>query len=662
MVIRFLIVLLFVAVACDFSAAQPGRPSYDGEVCLNGSDVTVSVTVTPTATAVLIYPNPPGGGYFMTNDGTGTYTATFSGLPSGTDFSFHLVVQVPQQYEFPAHGMTLSPGCSAFSVGDDGGGGDDGGNNGGGDNGGGDNGGGDNGGGDVDTGGFGQGGLPHARAFRHEVVESNGGWAVLLETGAPASPLPAVSGVELRYRIGDGPMQTALMANQGGFIWGRALPGATAGDDVSYSFVTTVGIEPVDTAWFDRKLGEAAPPTPYMPIETVAGIRFRDRHENEWRFDHYPSGYDVGRTFDVTITDHGDALDIELTTAPEVPVNAVDIKWYNQAGDVGFCDRNISAISKRMDGGGGLFTSTIDKLVHGQRVDIEFTLLAGQTYYSEFIYYYVGDGRLQRESQHPLAYAAGDASIPVVTIKQFAFNQHALNLPPAELESFMGGKVIFETMWDDGLLFNPPTAFDCNGSPNGFNMGPSPVFEPGLLGPLYTNNSCIECHMLDGRGTAPVSAADPIDDYVVRLSIPGQPGAAPEPHPIYGVQLDTKAVPGATPEGQAAIEWEIVTGTFEDGTPYELRRPVVSFSELRHGSIGTNIPGDSAVNATGVPYAGEAEVSVRVAPMLAGLGLLEAVDESAILAWADEHDADGDGISGRANRVSDLSTEGTALG
>jgi len=628
--------------------AQPGAPTYSGEVCFSGTTATVSVTASPTATAVLIYPTPPGGGYFMTNDGTGRYSASFSGLSAGASFSFRLVVQVPQQYEYPSHSVTLEPGCVSFGTGGDPG--DPGG------------GGGDDDGGTVDPGDFGQGGLPHSRAFRHDVSESNGQWSVLIETGAPASPLPGVTGVDVRYRVGDGSMRTASMQDVGNHIWGAMIPDVSAGDTVSYSFVKTVGIEPVDTAWFERTLGEAAPALPDAPIETVAGLRFRDRHENEWRFDHYPAGYDVGRTFDLRITDRGDRLDVELTTAPEVPVNAVDIKWYNQSGEVGFCDRNISAISQRMNGGGGSFTSTIDNLVHGQRVDIEFTLLASQTYYSEFIYYYMGDGRLQRESQHPLAYAAGDASIPVVTVKQFAFNQHALNLPPRELGEFMEGKVAFETLWDHGLLFNPPTAFDCNGGPVGFDMGPSPVFEPGLLGPLYTNNSCIECHMLDGRGMAPASMSDSLEDYVVRVSVPGEPGAAPRPHPLYGVQLDTRAVPGETAEGRAAIEWETVSGAFDDGTPYELRRPRCRFTELRYGQLGANIPGEVAANPSDGPYTGEAEVSVRVAPMLIGLGLLEAVDEAEILAWADEHDADGDGISGRANIVTDRETGSAVLG
>ncbi|MGJ8637504.1 MAG: di-heme oxidoredictase family protein [Phycisphaerales bacterium] len=645
MIRSFITLFVAVALSTSLASAQTGAPSYTGEVCYDGSTVTVSVSATPAATAILIYPTPPGGGYFMTNDGNGNYTASFSGLQAGSSFNFHLVIQIPAQYEFPAHSFTLEQGCTAFTGGSDDDDDDD-----------------DDNPDDIDPGDFGEGGLPHSRAFRHDVSESNGQWSILLETGTPVSPLPGVNSVDVRYRIGDGPMQTESMSNLGGFIWGRTIPGVTAGDEVSYSFVETVGIEPVDTAWFKRTLGEAAPDLPSEPIETYAGIRFRDRHENEWRFDHYPAGYDVGRTFDLKIIDLGNRLEFELTTAPEVPVAAVDIKWYNQSGDVGFCDRNISALSKRMDVSGDVFTSTIDNLVHGQRVDIEFTLLASQTYYSEFIYYYMGDGRLQREYQHPLAYAAGDASIPVVTVKQFAFNQHALNLPPQELGEFMDGKVIFETRWDDGLLFNPPTAFDCNGGPVGFDMGTSPVFESGLLGPQYTNNSCIECHMLDGRGLAPVTSTDSLEDYVVRVSLPSEPGSPPWPHPLYGTQLDTKAAPGQTPEGNASIEWEYTTGTFDDGTPYELREPRFEFSELLYGQIGTNIPGDPASNTQGDPYEGEAELSVRVAPMLIGLGLLEAIDDDEILAWADETDTNGDGISGRVNMVTDLANGESAIG
>jgi CxxC motif-containing protein (DUF1111 family) len=44
-------------------------------------------------------------------------------------------------------------------------------------------------------------------------------------------------------------------------------------------------------------------------------------------------------------------------------------------------------------------------------------------------------------------------------------------------------------------------------------------------------------------------------------------------------------------------------------------------------------------------------ISVRTGPVIVGLGLLEAVPNSSILALADADDRDGDGISGRANFV-----------
>ena len=84
-------------------------------------------------------------------------------------------------------------------------------------------------------------------------------------------------------------------------------------------------------------------------------------------------------------------------------------------------------------------------------------------------------------------------------------------------------------------------------------------------------------------------------------------------------------------EGPAVLAgWETFDGTYGDGTPYELRRPVLSFQ-------GTT-PEHHAL---------------RNAQPLIGLGLLEAIDESTILALADPCDEDGNGISGRARLVPD---------
>ena len=70
----------------------------------------------------------------------------------------------------------------------------------------------------------------------------------------------------------------------------------------------------------------------------------------------------------------------------------------------------------------------------------------------------------------------------------------------------------------------------------------------------------------------------------------------------------------------------------------QLRAPTYSAEDLGYG-----------------PLAPGAMVSPRVAPPMIGMGLLETIPVGDILANVDENDADGDGISGRANIV--ISTE-----
>ena len=55
-------------------------------------------------------------------------------------------------------------------------------------------------------------------------------------------------------------------------------------------------------------------------------------------------------------------------------------------------------------------------------------------------------------------------------------------------------------------------------------------------------------------------------------------------------------------------------------------------------------------------------MSPRLAPQVIGMGLLESVPESSIVDLADPDDADGDGISGRVNRVWNPRTQQTELG
>jgi CxxC motif-containing protein (DUF1111 family) len=80
-------------------------------------------------------------------------------------------------------------------------------------------------------------------------------------------------------------------------------------------------------------------------------------------------------------------------------------------------------------------------------------------------------------------------------------------------------------------------------------------------------------------------------------------------------------------------------GQYADGTPWSLQKPSYTF-----------------------PGVTPAFFSVRLAPQLVGLGLLEAVSEITILAAADPDDADLDGISGRIQIVTDPETGQPRLG
>ena len=102
---------------------------------------------------------------------------------------------------------------------------------------------------------------------------------------------------------------------------------------------------------------------------------------------------------------------------------------------------------------------------------------------------------------------------------------------------------------------------------------------------------------------------------------------------------------GVPPEGRVAVTYEEMPGTYGDGEPYSLRKPTYTFTDLRYG-----------------PMHPETRLSPRVAPAMVGLGLLEAVPAAALLALADPDDADGDGISGRANRVWDKARRQTVPG
>ncbi len=206
-----------------------------------------------------------------------------------------------------------------------------------------------------------------------------------------------------------------------------------------------------------------------------------------------------------------------------------------------------------------------------------------------------------------------------------AFSAPLISLGPNDLRAFAFGRHLFRRNW-----VSAPAALE--------NLDG--------LGPTFNRRSCVGCHTRDGRGRPPSAADEPMNSMLVRVSLPGTDvRGGPAPHPLYGTQLQDKAVGGVPTEGRVTIRYREIAGTFADGEPYSLRAPIYTFAELRYGPIGDDVL-----------------YSPRVAPAVYGLGLLEAIDQATIEAAADPEDADGDGISGKVNRVWDPVSGKTELG
>ncbi len=211
----------------------------------------------------------------------------------------------------------------------------------------------------------------------------------------------------------------------------------------------------------------------------------------------------------------------------------------------------------------------------------------------------------------------------VYVTNKHAFGRSAANMPLARQRDFSFGNRLFNTNWV---------------------TAPASVQSLDGLGPLFNRASCSGCHTRDGRGRPPMSPDEAMVSMLVRLSMLDDAGQA-VPHPMYGSQLNDRAIVGVPAEGRASLRWEPVAGKFDDGQPYELHRTVISFVDMGYGAMDEDVM-----------------FSPRVAPQVFGLGLLEAIPDAAILAKVDADDADGDGISGRANYVLDEARGEIALG
>jgi CxxC motif-containing protein (DUF1111 family) len=217
------------------------------------------------------------------------------------------------------------------------------------------------------------------------------------------------------------------------------------------------------------------------------------------------------------------------------------------------------------------------------------------------------------------------ASSTVFDATHDAFSQAVTWLTPEHRRAFFVGNSLFNSNWVSA---------------------PASVAQRDGLGPLFNARSCSACHFKDGRGRPPEAGA-PLASMIVRVSVRGQrgPDGAPVDHAAYGGQIQGGAVPEAAAEADVFVDYEDVNGTFEDGEAYVLKKPRY---RLEHAGYGA-LPADLAL-------------SPRVAPALVGLGPLEGVPEALLEKLADPEDSDGNGVSGRLNRVPDVRKKALVAG
>ncbi|MEL7131537.1 MAG: di-heme oxidoredictase family protein [Pseudomonadota bacterium] len=170
---------------------------------------------------------------------------------------------------------------------------------------------------------------------------------------------------------------------------------------------------------------------------------------------------------------------------------------------------------------------------------------------------------------------------------------------------------------------------------------PSSTLASDGLGPLFNARSCQRCHLKDGRGHPPEGPEDSRASMLMRVSIPGDITPrdidgylATLPDPTYGGQIQDLSVAGHPAEGRIEITYAEEKIALSGGETASLRAPTYDLSNLGYGPLHPDVM-----------------FSARVAPQMIGLGLLDAIPAADILVRADPDDADGDGISGRAQIV-----------
>jgi len=164
------------------------------------------------------------------------------------------------------------------------------------------------------------------------------------------------------------------------------------------------------------------------------------------------------------------------------------------------------------------------------------------------------------------------------------------------------------------------------------------------LGPHFSSNTCVSCHVNNGSAPTISEQNQPLRSLVFKLTQPSQhssrwlvnnldtPMHDSVPDPVYGAQVSIRGNGKVKAEAQTRLKIESHPFIYPDGQSLTLTKFIPYLDNLAYG-----------------PLAEETVIALRQPPVLAGLRLIEQVSDEDILAWEDPSDANGDGISGRAN-------------
>lgn len=193
------------------------------------------------------------------------------------------------------------------------------------------------------------------------------------------------------------------------------------------------------------------------------------------------------------------------------------------------------------------------------------------------------------------------------------FQQTVNNIGITDLQRFVEGRRIFHTSFKDGMHSETP------------DINPPLLEHANQLGPRFNSERCLGCHALNGRSLA-LDIGSPTNTFAI-LTAAASTSTSITPDSVYGLSIQQlTSVAGAQDYSVKVQSYQTTTRTLAGGETVALQKPVYTF-------------------AGAVPI----QYSVRQAPQVIGMGLLEAIDETTILNLSDPNDQNADGIRGVPN-------------